>query len=63
MSRQSGYYWIMRSNLVAWEVAHFSKLSNSWYLLSSTRCVYHEDEIFKINETRILAPDEVSDDE
>lgn len=60
MSRQSGYYWVKQGRL--WEPAWYCGTAKSWVVVGSNSmfsgCIFDE-----INETRILAPDEVSNNE
>ena len=59
MKRQSGYYWVNQGGL--WEVAFWNAVISEWHVTGSS--TYWGDSIFdQINETRILAPDEVSDE-
>lgn len=59
MTRQSGYYWVSNGGL--WEVAFWNRMLNCWVVTESST-LWDESIFDQINETRILAPDEVSDE-
>lgn len=61
MSRQSGYYWVKRSGSAAWSIAEFvDDMDVQYWLLTDEEYGRSEFELYEINETRILAPDEVA---
>lgn len=61
MSRQSGYYWVKRR--CSWVVAEFvDDIDVQYWLLTDEEYGLEECYLEEINETRILAPNEVSDE-
>ena len=60
MTRQSGYYWVKIVG-VRWEIARWSVDLMCWFVVRGSSSLLDSD-LDKINETRILAPDEVSDE-
>ena len=53
MSRESGYYWVKLDKKSNWEIAVFTY---QWELKGGT--LPHDADLYKINPTRILTPDE-----
>lgn len=56
MNRQEGYYWVNLAN--HWFVGKFCLPFKYWLLSTDGETKYEDSEFFKINETRILSPDE-----
>lgn len=61
--RKSGYYWVKmpaytwdESHAPEWEVCYFS--DGKWYSTSYGSVDFDDEHFTKINETRILNPDE-----
>lgn len=60
MTRKSGYYWVKYCG--EFVVAEYLNDSDkSWYMAGVSLSFYDSD-FDQINETRILSPDEVSDE-
>lgn len=63
MTRQSGYYWIKELKTSSWVVARYhGSTINRWSYSGNPLRPWRDSEFYQINETRILAPDEVSDE-
>ena len=55
MKRETGYYWVKAYPNTGWETAKWT--GNYWYLTGTGKQKL-DASFFKINETRILNPDE-----
>lgn len=62
MTRQSGYYWVKHTEECIFEVGFFFDYDGVWQLMGACNVRVLEFDLYQINETRILAPDEVSDE-
>lgn len=60
MARKSGYYWVKKKGS-AWGLAYWASSASVW-LEDGIDDVFDDSVFDQINETRILAPDEVSDE-
>ena len=60
MTRHGGYYWVKRVG-ARWEIARWSVDLRCWFPERGYSSLLDSD-LDKINETRILAPNEVSDE-
>ena len=59
VARQGGYYWVKHEGV--WDIAFWVERSMVW-LVAGVSDIWTNDRFDQINETRILAPDEVSDE-
>lgn len=57
--RQEGYYWVKFRESSLWETARYFG-GNKWLFVEDVGFIPEED-IFEINESRLLNPDEQSD--
>jgi len=55
MSRESGYYWVIYEGETQWEVAKWDANEKLWHFTEAA-CPAQEFELEKINEERILPP-------
>lgn len=50
MERESGYYWVKSCKDCEWEIAHYFKMSDSWFFASEP---FDEDDFYEIDERKI----------
>jgi hypothetical protein len=55
MQRENGYYWVRFYENTAWETAYWCGLK--WWIVLNDEG-YNEKDLFEVNESRILNPDE-----
>lgn len=55
MERESGYYWVKETNTGAWLISFYEEDLNRWFFINDP-IKYEETALYKINETRILPP-------
>lgn len=57
--RQDGYYWVkLRDDLSPWTVGEFHQANGGYWRLPNLEYAFWDHHFGKINETRILGPDE-----